>query len=121
MATQQGRRYNLNAPAVVSATAARAIPVDSDDGRSTWLAIRSIRKETELASITRGGNYVALSGTCTEQCAGGSIGQIWRYSRDPDERTAPLTSLRPLGRRYVSLEEGPWHFDLEFAASPTEC
>jgi len=121
MATHQGKRYNLNAPAVVSTTAARAIPVDSDDGRSTWLAIRSIRKETKLASITRGGNYVALSGTCAEQCVGGSIGQIWRCSRDPDERTVSLTSLHPLGRRYAFLEEGPCHSDLEFAASPTEC
>jgi hypothetical protein len=75
MATHQGKRYNLNAPAVVSTTAARAIPVDSDDGPSTWLAIRSIRKETKLASITRGGNYVARSGTCAEQCVGGSIGR----------------------------------------------
>jgi hypothetical protein len=31
MATHQGKRYNLNAPAVESATAARAIPVDRDD------------------------------------------------------------------------------------------
>jgi hypothetical protein len=98
MATHRGKRYNLNAPAVVSTTAARAIPVDSDDGRSTWLAIRSIRKETKLASITRGGNC----------------------SRDPDERTVSLTSLHPLGRRYAFLEEGPCHSDLEFAASPTE-
>jgi hypothetical protein len=121
MATYQSKPYNLNAPAVLSVTAARAIPVDSDDGRSTWFALRSIWKETKLASITRGGNYVALSGSCTEQCAGGSIGQGWRYSREPNERTVALASLHPFGRRHASLEEGLWHSDLTFAASPTEC
>jgi hypothetical protein len=121
MATHQGKCYSLSAPAVVSATAPRAIPVAGDDGGSTRLAIRSIGEETKLAPITRGRNYVAFSGTCTEQYAGRSIGQIWRYTRGSDERTVPLTSLHPLGWCYASLEEGPWHSDLEFAASTTEC